>query len=1498
MADNLDRVSKELRNIISQAKEASERMKELESQLRRTLSSAAESRGGRPSYGRIEDITQGLLGGAISPTARVRTGGGGRIDLSKYEQEINKIITEYNRQIFEINLSQLRQELVTNLPKITKPTVPQEYINKSIQEYINKSIRQNAQLLLPARTATAFPGGVVRLIGEVEGETEKGIFEGQYKTLLDKMNSGVKKRVDDAIHAMAIEENEARPKIQKAIELATEATLNHWKKLLGITPLVTETPGAQGGLPGTFPPGFKEPTPESYTQFPKGQFSNQQFFGGVLPKIGISSDAINQVALAMKGLGVEYDRIGYSVKNYSDGTIRLVTNLKNEEGTLGSLTFRIKDNTVALQSMNKAQEQVNYTALQGQQRYKQAFALAQQQGFAPETLTKVSKFDASSGYERLTYQYKDLNGVMNTLPITIDKWGRAIVSTQKQFRTSTDAIIRDIREVARWSIAVSVIYLPMRKLSELITLAIDNEAKLADVAVRLGGAQRDLNEVFGEAAAAAQASGESLNGVLEGYALAYQAAGSFTDQTERTAVANKLLADSLILSKLSSLEQAEGLDILAGTLRQVGKSLDENNEPLLNGTLLLDKWVATVNKANVDLGTLATAFSITSESAENAGVSIDQLNGITAALSEKIGALGARETGNAVRAIIGGVYTQNAAEALQTFGISVTDTSGKMRDFLDIMTEIYTLNQKGLISEDQLNKLAYTLGGGVRRGQQYLAFLSDIDRVNELAAVSAGANGDAQAALSIKLDTVQTASTRLGNAFQTLAQSIGTSGGVLDTTKLLLDTGTSLLSVFTKLIDVMGKASTTLAVSGLAYGLLFAGKPGSTQKFGLGVGDFFQNLFAGSRLLQGGRGQLIGQTQNLSGYYERASYGQRLGSVAGPFMQKNALGFATGIPGAIGGLAQGNIASTGASIGGAVVGTLLAAGDPIGGLIGSIIAQTFVEKVQESKGTLDDLLTPPYVEGKTPTGEKPLAAYLKEGISPEETQRIVLESYARGFGGGADFNAGAFTDAQKRALKISRDRGGLDRELKPDLSSYQQAEVAARDLIQFFEKNKGQRIFSKEDYTAAKAYVDAIEAYRQQVKDKIKPEDIALETTRLFGVSTDVGLGNIETLQKLSDEYNEKLRQRLFKREISPPQYLKATTQTLGFPANLPQLFVALNAQMANLGKNTKVTYEEFDRLAKIMIEATPEEIGFIQSKADEVFQLEEKLRTLKPGTDEYIKTLEEFTTTVENLGNAMQGLGQELEFRAIKLPSTIGLEGLDPQELTKVLSKAKQLQADYYTDLQKEQERIGIEPITDAQIELAKERAEPLFVYLGELFGYSLIEGITNPEFINKAKEALEKIGTISTEGAGGFGYQFADFTAQQFQSIMGQYAAIRGSILAGGGESKEEGLLTFFKDSASPVYMEKDWKIVQFLLSQIAENTEKTVDGIFNLPEGASFYFPAQLWERFGGGGGGRGGGLPPTAGGGPTSTIEEYRKDAEKERLENIRERDKRLEGQEKK
>ena len=436
--------------------------------------------------------------------------------------------------------------------------------------------------------------------------------------------------------------------------------------------------------------------------------------------------------------------------------------------------------------------------------------------------------DVASGNTRLDIS-RELGAGTNAwekLNVTMDQSGNIMKSTQKQYRTLGDSIIRNVAEVAKWTLAIGLVYAPMRKASEMFQEMIVNQSKLAEVQIATGASAEKMGQIFTNLADVASQTGEHVVGAIEAYRQAYQATGALADPAQRSAVATKLLTDALTLSKLAGIDEAGAIDILAGSLNQM-------DMPLTQGTSLMDKWVQVAKIANVDINTLATTFVTASTAADGVGLSVDKLNAVIAATSE-VSAKSAVETANMVRAFISGFQSDNAKIAIQDLGIATTTASGEARDFLTIMYEIKALADAGIISNAEMTKLANILGGGARRGAQFAGFIQNVGRVDTIMKASETAQaGAAYLALGVKMATVEAQTQKLNNAFTVLAQALGGEGGVLTGGAATISMFTTLINGITTFTKLVGNA--TLAITALGAATLYMSRnPGAMNKMMVG----------------------------------------------------------------------------------------------------------------------------------------------------------------------------------------------------------------------------------------------------------------------------------------------------------------------------------------------------------------------------------------------------------------------------------------------------------------------------------------------------------------------------------------------------------------------------------------------------------------------------------------------------------------------------------------
>jgi TP901 family phage tail tape measure protein len=231
---------------------------------------------------------------------------------------------------------------------------------------------------------------------------------------------------------------------------------------------------------------------------------------------------------------------------------------------------------------------------------------------------------------------------------------------------------------------------------------------------------------------------------------------------------------------------------------------------------------SSVKGSNVDLTTLSTGFAVLGDAAEAANIDTDQLNAVIATIAETSISSG-KEVANTAKAIIAGFQSDSAQKALQSLGIAITDSEGKARSFLDISRQIAQLKVEGVISDKQFSELTLAIGGGTRRQAPVATFIENLAKIPEIQKASQEANaqtGESLDAFINTTDTVATAITRLGNAFQSLAQSTGESGGILDLSKLLINALTAITEGLASVAESAGKAGPALAATLAAVMLL------------------------------------------------------------------------------------------------------------------------------------------------------------------------------------------------------------------------------------------------------------------------------------------------------------------------------------------------------------------------------------------------------------------------------------------------------------------------------------------------------------------------------------------------------------------------------------------------------------------------------------------------------------------------------------------------------
>ena len=1025
----------------------------------------------------------------------------------------------------------------------------------------------------------------------------------------------------------------------------------------------------------------------------------------------------------------------------------------------------------------------------------------------------------------------DATGVMQQMTALVDRFGNVTIKTARSMQPFSQAIGKDVVEFAKWSVAASLILIPLQKIGELTQEMIANQQKLADIMIVLNKTQSDQNEIFNAASRIANETGETMAGVLDAYTIAYRATGSVTDENERFRQTNILLRDSLILSKLSTLEQAEAIDILAAGLIQTGKGFDE-------GVSLLNKWVAVSKVANVDLTTLATGFSVLGDSAEGAGLSVDETNALLATIAST-GSASGKEVANTARAIIGGFQSDKARKELESLGFSLQDSEGNIKSFTEVMDELVA--KKGLMSDLQFQNLTMALGGGTRRQAVWASFIEAYEKMRPIIAASEGAtnsSGEAMKALQMQTETVATSTIRLGNAFSYLAQTLGTKNGVLDSMKLLLDTSTLLV----KALDLLAKGAGRSLIPMLAtVGLGIYGNIKGPQYQGQ------RNLGLAMALSNKGRNEkafdwwTAGSSQTTNALPPRIA-GLLSALMAGTTVTGNLMDKTSTSP------------EKWARVAGDVLGSVAGFAitkSPVGAAVGMSIAEAFVNGVILYKPAFENFFTSTFRNAPEP---KP------EDLTPQEELDAARESYTKNvfgtagarilayaFGGpNKELAPGAFTkmgEESNKPMKWFTQKIGEAYTLPVWIDQFLAGNEMSMEDIAQLQATGGIKLgqmpsYLTKDNKTKTAYDElqqvlagelaprnSVEAEMAAQRREFDLRSIALDPNASDNQDAFIKLTEVtakrdaDLISSTQDKYRKQLRDQLINRDITPSEYATATTAMSNLNMTGSQWYTAYGGDYAQrMGLTKEQVYTEMGNLAAY---GSEEDVKLLNDITDKIATQVSIMDRAGVGTEEYNAALDQRNILTEEAITLQSELNKQI-LAMVDIPTTIDLSEYANTDLLNIYNKALQLQTQKDTGLLNEGVFESKEQMTAWEKNLPD-------LFIRGMEDYQKWSGIEQAS-ITEAIEELIKSSKLTSPTKGFSSY---DMTYEKFLSTLdssGAYANLKGELEKEGVKVEEEDMAVIFSDQVTSE--KRNWNIVQYLLRTIIDNQEEQIEGLYNFP------------------------------------------------------------------
>lgn len=1007
-----------------------------------------------------------------------------------------------------------------------------------------------------------------------------------------------------------------------------------------------------------------------------------------------------------------------------------------------------------------------------------------QLGLEGAEISNVYK-DAASGITSVNLTMAKTGEITQRANVRLDANGRVVSDLSTRYAGFGQAISNNIVKVLNWAVALGVVYGSLNRVRELITQTIDIQRELTEVQIATGQSATEVAKVFDQAASIASQTGSSITGVIEGYAEAFAAAGSIEDPAQRSATAQILLRDSMVLAKLAGIEQAEALDTLTGALRQSGQGLDR-------GITLIDSFVAVSKQANVSINTLASSLAIVGTAADDVGLSFDEVNALAATLAEAT-KLSADETGNAIRGFVSGFQSASAEQALSSFGIAVRDSNGELRDFVDLTNQLVQLNQAGVISDRNLAEISNIIGGGFRRGSQFATFLDNYARFQELTQTSEGAEGQAAQALQLQLQTLETAITNLGNSFTNLAQTLGEDGGLVELMTSLANTFAGVLDFISDLVSGLGSATPAL----LAYGTALA----------------FVNSQQGLTLLDrvggAGGGLSLGNRADL---FRRTAGGQ-IGTAA----QQTAARYAPAVIGAgiIAGSAalEGDYEKAGASIAGAIGGTLVAG--PWGTLIGSIIGSS----LYESLFNFDlDLI-----------GRRIALGFGDGTGDPKEQEPTAEEQFRDSLSGLEEFNISVATAGLNLA------RGAYDlfagtpggRFLGNEPIGF---EFQREDIAQLYGSGVLDPTVLDEESRRLLALANA--------QASVEAVDRGIDVSGIFQDIADVGDSLRPIVEEFVATYVQEQLSLVGRGEVSATDFASSKELASRLGEQASQITVGLEiAGLEDL---------EPQELIELLTLLREEERGFIVSIVGELIDTQAKIDALNKIIAEepdgavrlalaedvglLRRQQDEAATKLQEIFPAIRDSASLREAQDQLIP-IIDFEGLSPEQIQSIISLGEELQQQYYDEL----------GIKDETADLIKENnQEQLIRLLGETGQEFLGTTRVDSGNLNLAADILGFGGLRQQQSPFGLLDYRGRFNVSDLPGLQSRYNQFRDTVTTAFPQFRpDESDFGVIADDGFGT-LHADMTLLNLLMEELIDVNKDQLNGIYNLPTDATVFVP----------------------------------------------------------
>lgn len=473
-------------------------------------------------------------------------------------------------------------------------------------------------------------------------------------------------------------------------------------------------------------------------------------------------------------------------------------------------------------------------------------------------------------------QLTDIKTKLSTADsVEFDNLKRQFLNIQaeaKQMGLTTSGVVKEIKEGFNSAVTNVVSFTAaMSTFRKMVDTAKSLDTSLFNLQVATGQTREETKGLMNTYNQMAKELGSTTNEIAE-------AADTWLRQGRSIDETNELIKDSAILSKIGMIDSADATEYLTSSLNGFKLSAD-------SALAVISKLNAVDMNAAADAGGIAESMSKTASSAQQAGVSIDQLIGMIATLTD-VSQASPENVGTAMKSIISR-YTQvkankfvdyesgddlsNVEKVLAKVGVKIRDGVTDFRDLGDVLDEL--AGKWNTLNDVEQNAISYNLFGSYQSNFGRI-LLSNWDKVNKLTQISENSSTEALNKFAAYTDSVDAHINSMIASYEHLASVIADSEflkGAADTGAAFLDTISAIINKLGVMSTAMGAITAGAALKGHTLGVFdnngtditFLGKTLEEMKQASAEGQKFGGLFTSNVI------QPISNAQSVIDNYNR-----------------------------------------------------------------------------------------------------------------------------------------------------------------------------------------------------------------------------------------------------------------------------------------------------------------------------------------------------------------------------------------------------------------------------------------------------------------------------------------------------------------------------------------------------------------------------------------------------------------------------------------------------